>query len=177
MRTEYDLVRRLKGEEGKGSVIEKGILLATDGSLESEYAAREAIRIANGLGVELHVVNVAPVPSAYAAQGTLTLLDLVDPELEGRLRGLAERNARETLNEQVHKLEEGGGKVTKIHPRIGRPDVEIVQLAEELEAGVVVVGDHGLGPFKRDALGSVSDSVVRHAPCPVLVVRRDQDYG
>ena len=158
-------------------MIEKSILLATDGSVESECAARTAVELSNGLAMALHVVNVAPVPSAYAAQGALTVLDLVDPELEGRLRELGERNARERLNEQVQNIKEAGGKVTKIHPRIGRPDVEIVRLAEELDAGVVVVGNHGSGPFKRDALGSVSDSVVRHAPCPVLVVRRDGDYG
>ena len=151
----------------------KKILLATDGSLESECAAREAIEIANGLGLELHVVNVAPMSSVYAAQGALTMLDLVDPELEGRLRERAEHGARAKLDEQVQMIQEAGGKVAESHPRVGRPDVEIVRLAEELEAGLVVVGNRGSGPFKRDSLGSVSESVVRHAPCPALVVRCD----
>jgi nucleotide-binding universal stress UspA family protein len=151
----------------------KTILLATDGSVESECAAREAIEIANGLGLELRVVNVAPVSSVYAAQGALTMLDLVDTELEDRLRTQAEHTARATLNEQVLTIKELGGKVTETHSRVGRPDVEIVRLAEELEAGLVVAGNRGSGPFKRDALGSVCESVVRHAPCPVLVVRYD----
>ena len=152
-------------------MIGKKILLATDGSVESECAAREAIELSNGLGLELHVVNVAPMQSIYAAQGALTMLDLIDTELEGNLRERAEEAARAKLDEQARTIQESGGKVAEIYPKVGRPDVEIVRLAEELDAGLVVVGNRGSGPFKRDALGSVSNSVVRHAPCPVLVVR------
>ncbi|MBV9455368.1 MAG: universal stress protein [Rubrobacter sp.] len=133
-----------------------------------------AVQLSKGLDLALHVINVAPVQSAYAAQGTLNILDLVDPELEGRLRERAEHRARETLDEQVQKIKDTGGKVAETHPKVGRPDVEIVRLAEELEAGLIIVGSRGSGPFKRDALGSVSESVVRHAPCPVLVVRADE---
>lgn len=158
-------------------MIAKNILLATDGSPESISAAQTAIELSNGLDMALHVVNVAPIQSAYAAQGTLTMLDLVDPELEGKLRERAERNARERLDDQVQKIKEAGGKVTETHPKVGRPDVELVRLAEELDAGLVVMGSRGSGPFKRDALGSVSESVVRHAPCPVLVVRGNEDHG
>lgn len=153
------------------------ILLATDGSLESEHAARTAVELSSGLNLALHVVNVAPISSAYAAQGALSVLDLVDPELEGRLRERAEREAHERLDEQVRKIVEVGGKVAEAHSMVGRPDVEIIRLAEELDAGIVVVGDHGTGPFKRDALGSVSDSVVRHATCPVLIVRSKEERG
>ena len=158
-------------------MIGETILLATDGSPESICAARKAVELSNELSMALHVVNVAPIQSAYAAQGTLTILDLVDPEMEGRLRERAEFAARERLDEQVQKIKEAGGKVTELHPKVGRPDVEIVQLAEELDVGLVVVGSRGSGPFKRDALGSVSESVVRHAPCPVLVVRGNEDHG
>lgn len=152
-------------------------MLATDGSLESVSAGRKAVELSKGLDMILHVVNVAPIQSAYAAQGTLTILDLVDPDLEGRLRERAEHEARERLEEQARKIKEAGGMVTEAHPKVGRPDVEIVRLAEELEAGLVVVGSRGSGPFKRDALGSVSESVIRHAPCPVLVVRGNEDHG
>jgi nucleotide-binding universal stress UspA family protein len=54
---------------------------------------------------------------------------------------------------------------------MGRPDVEIVELTEDLGAGLIVVGSRGLGGLRRTLMGSVSDSVVRHAHCPVLVVR------
>lgn len=155
-------------------MIANNILLAIDGSPESEGAVQTAVQLSKGLKLALHLINVAPVQSAYAAQGALNILDLVDPELEGRLRERAEHDARETLGEQVQKIEDAGGKVAEAYPKVGRPDVEIVRLAEELEAGLVIVGSRGSGPFKRDALGSVSESVVRHAPCPVLVVRGDE---
>jgi len=54
---------------------------------------------------------------------------------------------------------------------MGNPAAEIVELAEELGVGLVVVGSRGLGGVRRALMGSVSDSVVRHAHCPVLVVR------
>jgi nucleotide-binding universal stress UspA family protein len=57
---------------------------------------------------------------------------------------------------------------------MGRADVEIVELAEELGADIIVVGSRGLGGFRRVLIGSVSDSVVRHAPCPVLIVREKE---
>jgi nucleotide-binding universal stress UspA family protein len=58
---------------------------------------------------------------------------------------------------------------------MGKAAAEIVDLAEELGAGLVVVGSRGLGGIRRALMGSVSDSVVRHAHCPVLVVRREEE--
>ena len=51
------------------------------------------------------------------------------------------------------------------------PDRAIVRLGEEIGAGLIVMGSRGRGRMRRALLGSVSDSVVRHAHCPVLVVR------
>ena len=55
--------------------------------------------------------------------------------------------------------------------RKGRVDQEIVELGEEIGAGLIVMGSRGLGGLRRALMGSVSDSVVRHAHCPVMVVR------
>ena len=57
---------------------------------------------------------------------------------------------------------------------MGRPDAEIIDEAEQIGAGLIVVGNRGLGRIRRALMGSVSDSVVRHAHCPVLVVRRGE---
>jgi nucleotide-binding universal stress UspA family protein len=54
---------------------------------------------------------------------------------------------------------------------MGDAAMEIVHLAEDIEAGLVVMGSRGRGGIRRALMGSVSDSVVRHAHCPVLVVR------
>jgi nucleotide-binding universal stress UspA family protein len=66
---------------------------------------------------------------------------------------------------------DAGVSITQAHLMIGQPDQEIVALAEDLGAGLVVMGGRGLGGVKRAMMGSVSDSVVRRAPCPVLVAR------
>jgi nucleotide-binding universal stress UspA family protein len=77
------------------------------------------------------------------------------------------------LDEQVRKIEEpAGGTVTKAHLRMGRPDEEIVVLGEKIAAGLIVTGSRALGEIRRALMGSVSDSVVRHAHGPVMVVRR-----
>ena len=54
----------------------------------------------------------------------------------------------------------------------GPKDQAIVRLGEELGVGRIVVGSRGLGGLRRALMGSDSDSVIRHAYCPVLVVRR-----
>jgi nucleotide-binding universal stress UspA family protein len=73
----------------------------------------------------------------------------------------------------VRKVEEAGGTVAGAHLRTEeRRDQAIVHLADELGAGLIVMGSRGLGGIRRALMGSVSDSVVRHAHCPVMVVRR-----
>jgi nucleotide-binding universal stress UspA family protein len=54
-------------------------------------------------------------------------------------------------------------------------DQAIVRLAEEIGAGLIVMGSRGLGGVRRALMGSVSDSVVRHAHCPVMVVRPEKE--
>jgi nucleotide-binding universal stress UspA family protein len=83
----------------------------------------------------------------------------------------AEQEARTMLDELVQRVGKTGGEVAGVHARLGRPDAEIVGLADELGAGLIVLGSRGLGPLRRALMGSVSDSVIRHAHCPVLVVR------
>jgi nucleotide-binding universal stress UspA family protein len=86
------------------------------------------------------------------------------------------REAQEILDEQVRKIEDAGGTVAIAHLRMGeRRDEAIVHLAEEIGAGLIVIGSRGFGGLKRALLGNVADSVVRHAHCPVLVVRPEKD--
>jgi nucleotide-binding universal stress UspA family protein len=68
-------------------------------------------------------------------------------------------------------MKAAGATVAQAHLRLGRVDEEVVVLAEELGVDLIAVGSRGLGGVKRALMGSVSDSVVRHAHCPVLVVR------
>jgi nucleotide-binding universal stress UspA family protein len=144
------------------TLLSRRILLATDGSEEAELAAGAAVEFARSTGSELHVVHVKLLP-----------LTPPYPEVLGWREDLewAEREARELLDEQVKKVEDAGGTVAKIHLRGERPAEEIVALAEELGAYLIVVGNRGCGEIRRALTGSVSDWVVRHAHCPVLVMR------
>jgi nucleotide-binding universal stress UspA family protein len=82
--------------------------------------------------------------------------------------------SQKELEEEVDMIREIGGQDIQAHLEFGRPDTAIVEMAEELEAGLIVMGSRGLGGVRRALLGSISDSVVRHAHCPVLVVRQEQ---
>ncbi len=149
------------------------ILLATDGSKEAELALRTAVDLASSTSSELHVVTVG---HEYRPPYDISEYDhLLEEDLrEATLRRL-EREARDVLNGQVRKIEKAGGTVAKAHLRAkGRPDQEILHLAEELSAGLIVMGTRGLGGIRRALMGTVSDSVVRHAHCPVLVVRKEK---
>jgi nucleotide-binding universal stress UspA family protein len=138
------------------------ILLATDGSEEAELAATVAVKLAKSTGSELHLVHVKLLP-----------LTPPYPEVLGWREDLerAEREARELLDEQVKKVEDAGGTVAGDHLREEFPGEEIVALAEEIGADLIVEGSRGRGGIRRAFTGSVSDWVVRHARCPVLVVR------
>jgi nucleotide-binding universal stress UspA family protein len=150
------------------------ILLATDGSEDAAFAARTAVNLVNKTGSELHVVYVEEVPRRLSTSEPSSFEELIDPEFEEKMRQHAQAVASQRLEEQVQKIQEAGGEISQAHPRLGRPDAEIVHLAEELGAGIVVVGSRGVGGVRRALLGSVSDSVVRHAHCPVLVVRQEK---
>ena len=151
------------------SIFPTKVLLATDGSKEAQLAATAAADLAKRTGSELHLVYVGHMPLAYyESPGAWQL----DPELQGRMAQSVEEEARTRLDEQVQRVvREAGGEVAGAHAKLGRPDAEIVGLAEELGAGLIVLGSRGHGPLRSALMGSVSHSVVRHAHCPVMVVR------
>jgi nucleotide-binding universal stress UspA family protein len=143
------------------------ILLATDGSEEAELAALRAVDLADATDSELHVVHVGVVPIFLKSYpGTLGH--------ERRLYEEIEEMSRELLRKESWRVKAAGGTVAGTHLRMGEVALEIVALAEELQADLIVMGCRGLGGVRRALMGSVSDSVVRHAHCPVLVVRPEK---
>ena len=150
------------------SIFPTRILLATDGSEEATLAARTAIDIADKTGSELHIVLVG-LSVSYVGMGPLEIADIPGPAQEE-----LNQEAQRLLNAQARWIEANGGTVAEAHLRIGKPEEEIVSQAEELGAGLIVIGSRGLGGIRRALMGSVSDSVVRHAHCPVLVVREER---
>ena len=147
------------------SVFPTTILLATDGSDEGKLATQAASELSRDTGSEVHLVYVLPTPAQLIGH------HLYSDEVRESLIGGAERDAETFLKEQAERIGSGGGKVAETHLRSGDPDKEILRTAEALGVGLIVVGSRGLGAVSRALMGSVSDSVVKHAHCPVLVIR------
>ncbi len=140
------------------SIFPTKILLATDSSREADLAATTAVDLASSTNSELHVIHVGEFLPTLLAQTEVEPAQL-------------EREAQQLLDEQVRGIEEAGGTVKEAHLRLGRADEEIVDLAQNIGAGMIVMGSRGRGRIRRALMGSVSDSVVRHAHCPVTIVR------
>jgi nucleotide-binding universal stress UspA family protein len=140
------------------------ILLATDGSEGAELAASRAVDLARRTDSELHLVHVGIAPAFLMS----------DPGTVGYDRMLLEEiedEARELLRKLSWRVKVAGGDVAGSHLRMGEVDLEIVGLAEKLEADLIVMGCRGRRGIRRAIGGSVSDAVIRQAPCPVLVAR------
>lgn len=137
------------------------ILLATDGSDDAVLAARAAADLSRETGSELHVVHAwrADVPRAYAVA------------MPGTRYRWYEQQAERLLTQQAEHIEGTGGRVNEAHLLQGQAADEITGLASELNVGLVVMGSQGLGTVKRLVVGSVSESVVRGASWPVLLLR------
>jgi nucleotide-binding universal stress UspA family protein len=118
------------------SVFEGKIVLATDGSPE---AAGIAVTLSKKLGTELHVAYVEPMPDPLSwPESRVMVTELREDVLER-----AEEDARAKLEEEAEKIRGMGGEIAGVHARAGRPDAEIVHAAEDLEAGLVILGSRG----------------------------------
>lgn len=145
------------------------VLFPTDGGKQSNAAIQAIERLALSEGDEIKVISVVDMalPMAIDIYGGF-LPDTSDIEKSAR------ENAAKTVAETAEKLKAytDSGRVTiSTDILFGSPDSRIVETAEEWRADLIVVGSHGYSRWERLLLGSVSDSVVHHAPCSVLVVR------
>jgi nucleotide-binding universal stress UspA family protein len=168
------LMQTASSEEDQMSIFPTKILLATDGSTEAELATQTAVDLAKMSDSELHVIHVldvAPNAMLYPEVTDPEGIEMPDPILQEDLQQSSEQRGRELLDAEVDRVRSAGGTVAQAHLRMGDAPREIVHLAEDVGAGLVVMGSRGHGGIRRALMGSVSDSVVRHAHCPVLVVR------
>ena len=126
--------------------------------------AGSALGIAGKTGSELHLVYVEFLPPT------------IDTSVERVTKAILEdkREGQEAAGYPGDADRRCGGVIRQAHLKMGRPDEEILALAEEIGTGLIVVRSRGLGGLKRALLGSVSSSVVRYANCPVLVVGREE---
>jgi nucleotide-binding universal stress UspA family protein len=138
------------------------VLLASDLSAVSKSAAEEAFALCAALGARLLVMNVIDSRSGFGRQRSpaarVARMDQLRVEREGKLRDLV-REARSQ------------GIDASFLVWIGEPGQSIVSAADAEGADLVVVGTRALDRAGRFLLGSVSDYVVNHSPCPVLIAR------
>jgi nucleotide-binding universal stress UspA family protein len=147
------------------SIFPAKIVLAIDGSQEAGLAAEAATELSKDTGSEVHVTYVLPTPQELIGH------HFYSPEIRESLIEQARSEARKFLEERAEQLKSEGAKVIGTHLRTGEPDKEIIRLSEEIDANMIVMGSRGLTAVRRALMGSVSDSVVKHAHCPVLVMR------
>lgn len=149
------------------------ILFATDGSKQSESAVEMFSKFALSDGDEVRIISIIDMAVPLA-------IDLYGGYLPDTTE--LEKSAKE---KSVQVLQQASDKIAAQFPEktlnistevlFGSPDSRIVETAEEMRPDIVVVGSHGYSRWERLLLGSVSDSVVHHAPCSVLVVRTPAD--
>ena len=156
------------------SIFPSSILLAIDGSEETESAIRTAVELADTTGSELHVVFVGQLPNF--------LMRVKDPDVvivdrlgvDRMLYDKIERESTEILWKLTWQVKLSGGTVAGAHLRMGCVAEQIVGLAKDLEADLIVMGSRGHGGLRRAIEGSISDFVVRWAHCPVMIVRTEK---
>lgn len=151
------------------------VLIATDGSDRAIGAARTAMSLL-APGSDVTVLSVVDVRAEVAVGGTGLLgaeplaMPMADPTVAAELDEALTEGARDAVQRTVAALGADG-----VQPQVvvahGDPATEIVRVTDDGDYDLVVVGSHGAGFLKRVLVGSVSNHVVHHATCPVLVVR------
>lgn len=140
------------------------ILVATDGSRYSNAAVSEAIRIAKRCGGNLIVVSVA-------ASESISPLDIVHSQMQQGL--IADKEIKEAENNIKKAKDLTGKEGVKAEGLVlsGRPYEAIVDTAKEKKADLIIVGSYGRTGIERLLMGSVTERVIGHAECAVLVVK------
>jgi nucleotide-binding universal stress UspA family protein len=141
------------------------ILVPVDFSEHSERALEEAIGLAKRFQAELHLLHCYQV---YPAGAVGFPYDVALPESYERA---VRESATARLSSWREKASAQGIRVEQ-HLSVDFPSHGIVELAEKLPADLIVIGTRGLSGVKHVLLGSVAERTIRHAPCPVLTIKR-----
>lgn len=166
------LVVRGHGGEPAPPLPLREILCGIDGSKDAHHAARWVLEGALPLPPECAVrfVEVVPTPPVAATVPDALLATTYIEAVEEAIHA-EEGMARERLAGLAAEFA-GAGHPVHTEMRVGNPAAELADAAAEHGAGLIVVGAHGRTGLERFLIGSVSERLLRHAPCSVLVVRR-----
>lgn len=151
----------------------RSLVAAIDFSQPSTRALAEALRLAaERPHVKLHIVYVG------GSVGSEIQIDLPSGHATVSVEDAIAHIQTYVEKARVHAMLEGEpieSERVQIHVRVGTPTQEIVDLANDVSADVLIVGTHGRSGIKRLLLGSVAEALVERANCAVLVVRA-KDY-
>jgi nucleotide-binding universal stress UspA family protein len=143
----------------------KSIVVGTDGSATATEAVRQAVELASSVGAKLELVSAyEPVP----AQRLRTERLEAPEDLQW---AITPREDVDATLEDAAKVARDAGVQVDVYPRQGDPADALLDVAEEREADLIVVGNKGMTGAKRFLLGSVPNKVSHHAPCSVLIIR------
>lgn len=144
------------------------VLLATDGSEFSAIAIDKACEFVNPESAVFKVISVYENPPPVMAEP-----GMISPGYYQEVADGLKETAQSCADQGAARIRKHfSGRSVDVASEIlnGFPDKEIIELAKDWKADLIVVGSHGRGFWGR-LLGSVSDGVVHHAPCSVLIVR------
>lgn len=143
----------------------KSIVVGTDGSDTANQAVRQAVDLAKAIGAEVELVSAyEPVPAQRLQEERRNAPEDVQWAINPR------EDVDATL-EEAAAVARAAGVTATAYPRQGDPADAILDVAEEREADLIVVGNKGMTGAKRFLLGSVPNKVSHHAPCSVLIIR------
>jgi nucleotide-binding universal stress UspA family protein len=143
----------------------KTIVVGTDGSETAKEAVRQATELAKTVGASVHLVSAyEPVPEGRLRQERQQVPD----DLQWMVNPREDVNT--TLEHAGEEIKETGVEA-EIYPREGDPADAILDVAEEENADLIVVGNKGMTGARRFLLGSVPNKVSHHAPCSVMIIR------
>ena len=143
----------------------KSIVVGTDGSDTATQAVRQAIDLAGSVDATLELV------SAYEPVPAQRLREERREAPEDLQWAISPREDVDATLEAAADLARAAGVEVNIYARQGDPADAILDVAEERDADLVVVGNKGMTGAKRFLLGSVPNKVSHHAPCSVLIIR------
>jgi nucleotide-binding universal stress UspA family protein len=149
----------------RGIPMYKKLLVPLDGSVRANLAADQAMELARCMDAEVLFFHVIPALPPYVNKYNDRLGGAYQ-QIHDELQAAGEEIMERARNEY-------GSRGVMIDTRIiwGNPAMEICREAKEGRYDLIVMGSRGLGEIKGYLMGSVSNRVVRHAPCPVLIVR------
>ena len=139
------------------------ILVAVDGSDASELAFKKAIDIVHRNKAALYLVHVID---------TRTITTVAPEVYDQTLAKRSENYANSLLNDYKSRAERKGIADITTYVEIGSPKIKIPKdIAKKFEVDLIICGATGMNTVERFLIGSVSESITRHASCDVLVVR------